>query len=35
VIALFARGESFAEAIMFLGGKFPVSATVVDGARCW
>jgi CRP-like cAMP-binding protein len=27
VIALFARGESFAEAVMFLGGKFPVSAT--------
>jgi hypothetical protein len=25
VIALFARGVSFAEAVMFLGGRFPVS----------
>jgi CRP-like cAMP-binding protein len=33
VIALFARGESFAEAVMFLGGTFPVSAAVVDEAR--
>jgi CRP-like cAMP-binding protein len=33
VIALFARGESFAEAVMFLGGKFPVSGSVVDEAR--
>jgi CRP-like cAMP-binding protein len=33
VIALFARGESFAEAVMFLGGKFPVSGAVVDEAR--
>lgn len=33
VIALFARGESFAEAVMFLGGRFPVSAAVVDEAR--
>lgn len=33
VIALFARGESFAEAAMFLDGTFPVSAAVVDEAR--
>jgi CRP-like cAMP-binding protein len=33
VIALFARGESFAEAVMFLGGAFPVSAAVIDEAR--
>ena len=33
VIALFARGESFAEAVMFLGGAFPVSGAVVDEAR--
>jgi CRP-like cAMP-binding protein len=33
VIALFARGESFAEAVMFLGGTFPVSGAVVDEAR--
>jgi CRP-like cAMP-binding protein len=33
VIALFARGESFAEAVMFLGGTFPVSAAVLDDAR--
>jgi CRP-like cAMP-binding protein len=33
VIALPARGESFAEAVMFLGGRFPVSAAAVDEAR--
>ena len=33
MIALFARGESFAEAVMFLGGTFPVSAAAVDEAR--
>ena len=33
VIALFARGDSFAEAVMFLGGTFPVSGAVVDEAR--
>jgi CRP/FNR family transcriptional regulator, dissimilatory nitrate respiration regulator len=33
VIALLACGESFAEAVMFLGGRFPVSAAVVDEAR--
>ena len=33
VIALFARGESFAEAVMFLGGTFPVSGAVIDEAR--
>lgn len=33
VIALFARGDAFAEAVMFLGGTFPVSGAVVDEAR--
>ena len=33
LIALFARGESFAEAVMFLGGKFPVSGAAVDESR--
>jgi CRP-like cAMP-binding protein len=33
VIALLACGESFAEAVMFLGGRFPVNAAVVDEAR--
>lgn len=33
VIALLAPGESFAEAAMFLGGKFPVSGAVVDESR--
>jgi CRP-like cAMP-binding protein len=33
LIALFARGESFAEAAMFLGGKFPVSGGAVDESR--
>jgi CRP/FNR family transcriptional regulator, dissimilatory nitrate respiration regulator len=33
VIALLARGESFAEAVMFLSARFPVSAAVVDEAR--
>jgi CRP-like cAMP-binding protein len=33
MIALLARGESFAEAVMFLGGRFPVNAAVVDDAR--
>jgi CRP-like cAMP-binding protein len=33
VIALLACGESFAEALMFLGGRFPVSAGVVEDAR--
>ena len=33
VIALFARGKSFAEAVMFLGGTFPVSGAVLDDAR--
>jgi CRP-like cAMP-binding protein len=33
MIALFARGESFAEAVMFLGGTFPVSGAVLDEAR--
>ncbi len=32
-MGLFARGESFAEAAMFLGGKFPASAEVVEQAR--
>lgn len=33
VIALPARGETFAEAVMFLGGRYPVNAAVVDDAR--
>ena len=33
MIALLARGELFAEAVMFLGGRFPVNAAVVDDAR--
>ena len=33
VMALFARGESFAEAAMFMGGQFPASAEVVEQAR--
>jgi CRP-like cAMP-binding protein len=32
-IAILTRGESFAEATMFLGGTYPVTAAVVDGAR--
>ncbi len=33
VMSLFARGESFAEAAMFMGGRFPASAEVVEEAR--
>ena len=33
VIRLFTRGESFAEAVMFMGGRYPVSAEVVEDAR--
>ena len=33
VIAVFARGESFAEAASFAEGRFPVNAQVVDDAR--
>jgi CRP-like cAMP-binding protein len=33
VMGLFARGESFAEAAMFMGGRFPASAEVVEQAR--
>ena len=33
VMGLFTRGESFAEAAMFMGGKFPASAEVVEEAR--
>ncbi len=33
VIALFARGELFAEAVMFLGGTFPVNGAVLDDSR--
>jgi len=33
VMALFARGESFAEAAMFMGGQFPANAEVVEQAR--
>ena len=35
LIALFARGEAFAEAVMFLGGKFPVSGATVEEVGCW
>lgn len=33
VMGLFTRGESFAEAAMFMGGQFPASAEVVEEAR--
>jgi len=33
VIAIFTRGESFAEAAMFLGGNFPASAATVADSR--
>lgn len=33
VMGLFTRGESFAEAAMFMGGQFPASAEVVEQAR--
>ncbi|MHA1152266.1 MAG: Crp/Fnr family transcriptional regulator [Alphaproteobacteria bacterium] len=33
VMGLFSRGESFAEAAMFMGGHFPASAEVVENAR--
>lgn len=33
VIAIFTRGESFAEAAMFLGGSFPASAATVADSR--
>ncbi len=33
VMGLFARGESIAEAAMFMGGKYPASAEVVEQAR--
>lgn len=33
VIGVFSRGECFAEAAMFLGGRYPVSAEVVTPAR--
>jgi CRP-like cAMP-binding protein len=33
LIALFARGEAFAEAVRFLGGTFPVSAATADETR--
>jgi CRP-like cAMP-binding protein len=33
VMGLFARGESFAEAAMFMGGRFPANAEVVEQAR--
>ncbi|MCQ0988817.1 Crp/Fnr family transcriptional regulator [Jiella marina] len=32
-IGLFGPGQSFAEAVMFLGGRFPASAQVVEPAR--
>jgi CRP-like cAMP-binding protein len=33
VVAVFRRGETFAEAAIFLGGRYPVSAEVVTNAR--
>jgi CRP/FNR family transcriptional regulator, dissimilatory nitrate respiration regulator len=33
VVAIFAAGESFAEAAMFLGGRYPASAEAVSPAR--
>lgn len=33
VVGVFRRGETFAEAAMFLGGRYPVSAEVVTDAR--
>jgi CRP-like cAMP-binding protein len=33
VISVFSRGECFAEAAMFLGGRYPVSAEVVTPSR--
>ncbi len=33
VVGVFRRGETFAEAAMFLGGRYPVSAEVVTNAR--
>jgi len=33
VVGVFRRGETFAEAAMFLGGRYPVSAEVVTEAR--
>jgi CRP-like cAMP-binding protein len=33
VMGLFTRAESFAEAAMFMGGRFPASAEVVEEAR--
>jgi CRP-like cAMP-binding protein len=33
VVGVFGRGQTFAEAVMFLGGRYPVTAEVVDDAR--
>lgn len=33
VVGVYRRGETFAEAVMFLGGRYPVSAEVVTDAR--
>jgi len=33
VVGVYRRGETFAEAAMFLGGRYPVSAEVVTNAR--
>jgi CRP-like cAMP-binding protein len=33
VLGIFARGEAFAEAAMFMGGEFPASAEVVGDSR--
>jgi CRP/FNR family transcriptional regulator, dissimilatory nitrate respiration regulator len=33
VVHVFGPGESFAEAAMFMGGRYPVAATAIDDAR--
>jgi CRP-like cAMP-binding protein len=33
VVGVFARGDSFAEAVMFTGGRFPVSADAAAPSR--
>jgi CRP-like cAMP-binding protein len=33
VVGVFGRGQSFGEAVMFLGGRYPVNAEVVSDAR--
>lgn len=33
VVGIFGRGQTFAEAVMFLGGRYPVTAEIVADAR--